>query len=192
VRLGSSAIRLALAVVLALGGSTLSPHDAAAAARTGARAPEFTLPDLEGRPVALAGLRGRVVVVEFWASWCAPCGTMLPALDALARRYPTSEVTVLAVSVDHSRAAAEALLADRVGTPTLTVLHDRSSEVLARYGVDGLPATYVIDPAGTIRLVEDGASAQGLADVARTIERLRAPDADEPADDHDDAVGSRI
>src|SRR5262245_32963332 len=144
-RLADRLVRLALVAAVAAGGAVARPDAGLAAARTGARAPEFTLPDLDGRPVALAELRGRVVVVEVWASWCAPCGTMLPALDALARRYPASEVTVLAVSVDQSRAAAEALLADRVGDPTLTVLHDRSSEVLARYGADGLPATYVID-----------------------------------------------
>jgi cytochrome c biogenesis protein CcmG/thiol:disulfide interchange protein DsbE len=188
VQLAGLLLRLALGVALGVGGMVTRPGDAAAAARTGARAPDFTLPDLDGRPVALAALRGRVVVVEFWASWCAPCGMMLPALDALARRYPASEVTVLAVSVDQSRAAAEALLANRIGDPALTVLHDRSSEVLAEYGADGIPATYVIDAAGTIRLVEDGASAEGLADVARTIERLRTPAADEP----DDAIGSRI
>src|SRR5262245_56053134 len=82
------------------------------AAKVGERAADFTLPALDGSQVKLSDLKGSVVVLDFWASWCVPCKKELPALDALARRYAGEgkPVVIVAVNVDKERANAVSLL----------------------------------------------------------------------------------
>jgi thiol-disulfide isomerase/thioredoxin len=142
------------------------------AARIGAgdRAPEFTLPDWQGRPTALAARRGRVVVVDFWATWCTTCRTALPGLDALARRHP--KVDVMAVNIDENRAAADTFLTERLPAPAMTMLHDPGGELLARFGANGMPALYVIDREGVVRLAEAGYAVDRLGEIERTVERF--------------------
>src|SRR5215471_14376112 len=69
----------------------------------GQRAPEFSLPTLKGPPVSLASLKGKVVMIDFWAQWCEPCKKELPQLDKLAKDYASKGVVVLAVNIDNQR-----------------------------------------------------------------------------------------
>ncbi|MBK9030388.1 MAG: TlpA family protein disulfide reductase [Myxococcales bacterium] len=119
----------------------------------GQPAPDFALPRIEaagrdGPPVALSTLRGRVVVVEFWATWCEPCLLSLPHLDAAARRWG-DRVVVVAVNVD-DRAKARALFDQRRYQMVLAADDDTTSE---RYGVHQLPHAVVIDRAGVVAAV---------------------------------------
>src|SRR5262245_40242007 len=96
---------LAALAVLALASGPAPTAEAAA--RIGAPAPRVALVDAGGETVRLADLRGRIVVVDFWASWCMPCSAIVPALDRVARRYPSSAVVVLAVGLDDDPARAD-------------------------------------------------------------------------------------
>jgi len=154
---------LFLAVTAAAGGP--GPGDSA---------PGFALEDWNGRPVALADLRGRVVVVDFWASWCVPCREALPRLDALARRHPASALSVLAVSIDRERAGAERFLAEHLPERSLTVLHDPEGGVLARYGASGLPAIYVVDESGVLRHEASGYEPAHLEEIETLVDSLLA------------------
>ncbi len=149
----------------------------AGAAGVGQRAPEFTLPDWQGHDTALADGRGRVTIVDFWASWCAPCAPMLPALDAIAERAD-GRVRVLAVDVDRSRAKADAFLREHLPSVSaqMTLLHDESASVLARYGAEGMPVVFVVDAEGTIRFTAVGYSPEHLGELERVVRRL-TPDA---------------
>jgi thiol-disulfide isomerase/thioredoxin len=145
---------------------------ARAAARVGGDAPPFELPAFRGGDVALERLRGAVVVVDFWATWCVPCTAMLPALDAIARRYADAGVRVLAIDIDQSRDKADEFLREHLPSPALTLLHDRDGAVLARYGAAGMPAVYVIDAAGVVRFTDVGYSPeafQKLDDAVRAL-----------------------
>jgi thiol-disulfide isomerase/thioredoxin len=141
--------------------------------RAGDTAPSFTLPAFDGRQVSLADLRGRVVCLDFWASWCATCRTALPALDALARRTPSA--AFVAIDVDMSRADADRFLAEHIPEPALTVLHDPEGAVLARYRAGGLPTLYLIDRDGVVRLAESGYSPDDVARIARALDALVGP-----------------
>lgn len=111
------------------------------------RAPELALPELAGGTRSLAEFSGRVLVVNFWATWCGPCREELPALETLFRTLEPEGFTVLAVSVDAgSREAVRRFVSAR--GLSFPVLHDPESEAATRYGVRVYPTTAVIDRAG--------------------------------------------
>ena len=156
-----------VAMCLALNAGWIATHlDWLRPLVAGRPAPELVLPRIDGgAPVALAELRGKVVVVEFWATWCHPCLEALPHLDAAARRWG-DRVAVLAVNVD-DRARAAALFASAGYAPVL--LAD-DGDTSARYGVHGLPHTVVIDRGGVVRAVTGRPSA-AIAAVDRLLAR---------------------
>jgi thiol-disulfide isomerase/thioredoxin len=138
----------------------------------GDRAPDFTLSDWQDRPVALADFRGKVVVLDFWASWCAPCKAALPALDAIARRHAAAGLAVLAIDIDTDRRAGERFIAERVPESAMTLLRDPGGDLLARFGASGMPALYVLDREGTVRAVESGYDVGKLDEIERLLTQL--------------------
>jgi thiol-disulfide isomerase/thioredoxin len=146
----------------------------------GDRAPDFTLRDWHDRPVALADFRGRVVCLDFWASWCAPCKAALPALDALARRHAGPGLAVLAVDIDTDRAAAERFIVERVPNSAMTLLRDPGGDLFKRFGAAGMPALYVIDRAGRVRAVESGYAPGKIDEIEQQLARLLAEPAPTP------------
>jgi len=140
----------------------------------GDRAPDFTLSDWQDRPLALADVRGKVVVLDFWASWCAPCKAALPALDAIARRHSGAGLAVLAIDIDTDRREAERFLAERVPEPAMTLLRDAGGDLLARFGASGMPALYVLDREGTVRAAECGYDLAKLDEIERLLSELAA------------------
>ena len=118
--------------------------------RIGDTAPPFSLP---GSPEAvdLASLRGEPVAVNFWASWCAPCRTELPVLEALSR----AGVRVVTVNVDRELAPPQDLI--RRLSVDLPVGWDRDGVVSRAWSPDALPITYLLDSKGVVRLIQRGA-----------------------------------
>jgi thiol-disulfide isomerase/thioredoxin len=111
-------------------------------------APEFKLQDWAGRDVALSSLRGRVVVLNLWATWCPTCVVEMPSLDQLAVAEKGRPVSIVAVSVDEDWDAVRRFFAS--GT-TLTVLLDKDKTVPPRYGTEKYPETFIIDRDGKVR-----------------------------------------
>ena len=126
------------------------PHNSALGdlSTGGASAPEFKLSDYAGRPIALSELRGRVVVLNFWATWCPTCVVEMPSLDALAVSEKGKPVSVLAVSVDENWDLVRSFFAQ--GT-AMTVLLDKDKSVPPRYGTEKVPETFIIDKDGKVR-----------------------------------------
>jgi peroxiredoxin len=118
--------------------------------RSGAPAPGFALPSLNGAPIALESYRGRVVFVNFWATWCAPCKEEAPALQRLRSQLRDEGFEVLAISIDsvEDRSAVAAFGAD-LGLD-FPLLVDPEKRVYAAYQVYGVPETFLIDPMGRI------------------------------------------
>jgi len=145
-------IRYVAAVALGLAAGALLFHPGPAPGpgpRLGSEAPPLALPALAGAPVSLTGLRGQVVVVNFWATWCAPCVAELPSLDRLQRALGGEGLRVLAVSVDADGAALARFV--REANLELPVLRDRDGHAAAAWGVDSFPATFVVDVEGVVR-----------------------------------------
>lgn len=150
-----------LAVLMAL--ATLAPAPAASLAagqqsRTealrlrdsavvGQAAPDFALRDLQGKQCDLQSLRGRVVLLDFWASWCPPCRLEMPILEKLHREFKDQGVVVIAINLEGPEEAGDFLQENGY---TFTTLLDESSQVAQRYGVAAIPTMLMIDGAGQI------------------------------------------
>jgi peroxiredoxin len=127
--------------------------------QAGHEAPNFVLRDPAGQTVELRRLRGKAVLLNFWATWCAPCREEMPELEELHREYGPRGLVVLGVSVDESRAARaipEFLKEGdaRVGPYTFPVALDEKQEVMRQYKLLGVPSSYFIDRDGVIRVVQ--------------------------------------
>jgi cytochrome c biogenesis protein CcmG/thiol:disulfide interchange protein DsbE len=155
---------LARQVVASARGNGLS---AALAAGEKPAAPAFELPALDGGTLALAELRGRPVVLNFWASWCTPCKSEAPRLQALADRHP--ELVVVGINAQDLEGDARRFVS-RFDLRYRNV-HDRGGGVLADFGVTGFPETWFVDRQGrlTFRRIQGEVSEQALEQATRAL-----------------------
>jgi thiol-disulfide isomerase/thioredoxin len=133
-------------------------------------APDLVLQGPAGTPVRLSDYRGKVLLVDFWASWCVPCKTSFPALDAIYREYQPKGLEVLAVNLDEQRRSADAFLAEH--PHRVTVLFDPKGVAPEAFGVKGMPTSFLIDKAGTIRFTHTGYSGNVDVSYRREIAQL--------------------
>ena len=157
---GSSLLMAALLLLLLAG--------AARAVRPGEAAPVIEAPMADGTVLSLSLLRGQVVYVDFWASWCTPCRQALPALDRLFGQYRDQGFSVLAVNVDRERAAALRML-QRLPV-RYPVVFDPEGHWPQRYALQGMPSGYLIDRDGQVILVKTGYRAKDLPQLERAIQ----------------------
>ena len=160
-------IRSLVAAVLA---STLALAAGAATPPPNARAPDFTLRGADGRNVRLDELRGQVVLVNFWATWCGPCREEMPRLDALYQKYHKSGFVLLGVNVDDDPQTALATAAKlNVSFP---VLLDTDKKVSKLYDLNTMPSTIVIDRDGKMRFLTRGYHAGTERDYEQQVRGL--------------------
>jgi peroxiredoxin len=120
-------------------------------------APDFNLPARAGQAVSLSSLKGQVVLINFWASWCGPCRKEMPVLDQLYQRYKPLGFTLLGVNVEEDSAAAETWLKE---TPvSFPILFDRRNAVSKLYDVTAMPSTVLVDRQGHVRYLHFGYNA---------------------------------
>jgi len=136
---------LAAAIVLALlPGCTSREKQAVSGA-----APDFTLQDMSGKKVSLSGLKGSVVLLDFWATWCPPCRESMPGLERLHKTYGSRGLTVLAISMDEGGWDGVKSFMDE-NRITFSVLQG-TEDVSTKYQVRMIPAIYLVDKQGVIR-----------------------------------------
>jgi len=140
--------------------------------KEGQQAPGFTLLTLDGGRASLAGHRDKLVVLNFWATWCQPCTVEMPSLEALWQRYRDRGLIVVGVCVD--RGAPKALLEPYVRTLKLTfpILLDPDSKTSDRWRVTALPATFLVRPGGEVAGVAMGAREWNSDEMRALVERL--------------------
>ncbi len=119
--------------------------------KEGQIAPDFTLPDVEGKPFTLSSLRGKYVLLDFWASWCGPCREENPNVVATYKQFKDKNFTVLGVSLDQEKKNwLSAIKEDGLVWKQVSDLKFWNSEAAALYGVEAIPYNVLIDPAGKV------------------------------------------
>ncbi len=169
--------RLLLIILLALNTATVSAESPKLGHRLSAikitlPAPDFTLLDMDEEEHSLSDYRGKVVMLNFWATWCPPCRREMPSMERLHNQLDKDKFKVLAInqmeSADHVFAYTGQLDVD----PTFTILFDLNSEVSRKLNVKGLPTTYLIDKQGNIRYRAIGGREFDHPEVIRLIKQL--------------------
>jgi peroxiredoxin len=138
-------------------------------------AADFALSDLSGRAVRLSALRGRVVLVNLWATWCPPCREEMPSMERLYQKMHDRGVELLAVSEDESEKREDVQAFVRDVNATFPVLLDPDREVGLLYGVWGYPETFVIDREGRVAERVIGPRKWDSPESVAAIEALLAP-----------------
>lgn len=123
---------------------------------------DFTLDDLDGRPVSLSDFRGHPLVVNFWATWCAPCRLEMPVFQKIYEQHQDDGLTILALNQSEQPAVARDYFYDEMGL-TFTPLLDENSDISALYGsYSVLPSTFFIDAGGKVVAIHRGPLTEGL------------------------------
>ena len=117
-------------------------------------APDFSLQSLDGSTVRLSDLKGQVVLINFWATWCAPCREEMPLLDAIYQKYNRLGVELLGINVEDDASGAQEYLNE---TPvTFPILFDPDGRVSKQYQVKAMPSTILVDRQGNVRHIHYG------------------------------------
>ncbi|MEM7611422.1 MAG: TlpA disulfide reductase family protein [Pseudomonadota bacterium] len=142
------------AVTAATCGLLLASATVASTGLSGKVAPDFALKNSAGENVRLTDLRGDVVMINFWATWCGPCREEMPLLDELHSRYNRVGFSLLGVNIDDDPKRAEKMITD-LGV-TFPVVFDDTKEVSETYDVSAMPVTILLDREGVVRYVHYG------------------------------------
>lgn len=120
----------------------------------GEMAPDFALSSSTGKNVRLKELRGQVVLINFWASWCGPCRQEMPLLDGIYKKYSKLGFVILGVNVEQDNSKAKTYLHD---VPvTFPILYDPKNELTKTYNVNAMPTTVIVDRNGKVRYIHAG------------------------------------
>jgi peroxiredoxin len=141
--------------------------------KPGDRAPDFTLQQSGGGSVKLSSLKGTVVVLDFWASWCVPCKKELPALETQAKKWAEAgqKVVVVGVGLDKDRENGEKLVR-QLGLKAIKILWDPDGKVPAAYDIPTMPTSVVIDARGIVKHVHAGFASGDEKKLAAEVEAL--------------------
>ena len=139
----------------------------------GESAPDFTLRDINGSEVSLSSYRGKVVLVNFWATWCGPCKLEMPHLDKMDRELEAKGFEVISISTDDARAASKVKPLIKRGGYGFTVLLDKDTTVVSQYNpAKTLPYNVLIDRSGKIHQVYQGYNPGDETELRAAVEAL--------------------
>ena len=139
--------------------------------KLGEPAPNFQLRDLNGRLVTLSDLRGKVVLLNFWATWCGPCRVEMPAMEQLYQMFQRKDFEILAVSTD-AQGVAITRPFQQEHHLTFPILHDADYRVGLTYGARSLPMTFLVDRQGVVRHQVFGARDWGDPEAQQLVQML--------------------
>ncbi len=119
--------------------------------KIGQTAPEISLPNVKGGTTKLSSLKGKVVLIDFWASWCGPCRASIPTVIKLYNKYKTQGFEVFGVSIDSKKKDwIRAIGQDKITYTQVNDIAGWNSPIAEKYGVDAIPNTFLLDKAGNI------------------------------------------
>lgn len=138
----------------------------------GSNALEFEIEDFEGNIVKLSDYKGKVVLIDFWASWCSPCKKAIPELDKLQKKYNDKGLVILGINLDERKLKAEKFLEKLQPTPSFIMLYDEKQVTPSLYKIEGMPTSIIIDKKGKIRFSHKGFSESTKSEYENEIELL--------------------
>ena len=147
-----------------------SPAPTGKTPEAGSAAPDFTMADTSGKKISLSDFKGKYVLVDFWASWCAPCRGENPNVVAAFQQYHSKNFTVLGVSLDEDKLAwLKAIKDDKLNWTQVSDLKGWANATVALYGYEGIPFNVLVDPSGRIiaKELRGEALQQKLAEVLK-------------------------
>lgn len=142
---------------------TYSPREAA---------PALRLKDLDGKIVELSAYKGKVVLINYWATWCPPCRREMSSIERLSKKIQSKDFAVLAVDVGEDADAIEAFTSQMETPLSFPILLDTDSKAMQAWGVAGLPTTYFIDRQGRIAYTAIGGREFDHPEIVRTVRKL--------------------
>jgi len=157
-------------LIAALLGGLVVSGGTASAVDEGARAPEIGLRDNDGNTVRISGLRNKVVIVDFWASWCGPCRQEMPVLEQLYQRYKDQGLVVVGVNIDRERGNMNRFLGST--DVSFPIVHDPRHQVADRYRPPRMPSSYIVDKRGVIRHVHEGFRRSDAREIEAQVRAL--------------------
>lgn len=138
-------------------------------------APVLVLQDLDGQSHDLASLKGKIVLINFWATWCPPCRREMPSMDRLAHKLAGTPFVVLAVDIGENADTIHAFLSQLDTTPSFPILLDPHARLMKSWKISGLPTTYLIDQQGNIAYSAVGGREFDHPDIERQVRALLKP-----------------
>ena len=142
----------------------------------GTPAPNFTTTTVHGKPLTLRALRGKVILLDYWATWCGPCQMATPMLENLSRQFGPKGLAVVGMSVDDSRSVGniKPFMSHFGVTYTVTAAPQANGRAEYAYRVNGIPSQYLIDRKGIVRWSQSGFSLDEGRRLRPLIKRLLA------------------
>jgi len=164
-------IMILSAVLFCLVSTSVWAFGGGGAVRVGNMAPDFSLQDSEGNMVTLSDLRGKVVFLNFWATWCPPCRTEMPSMEMLNEVFSGSDFIMLAVNVEPEGLTTVPPFLER-NPHTFTILYDLEAEAQNAYGVFRFPETFLIDKEGRVARHYIGAYNWATVEIMSQVKEL--------------------
>jgi peroxiredoxin len=134
------------------------------------KAPDFQLPQIDGNTVSLSDLKGSVVYVDFWATWCPPCRESFPWMESMHQRYQDLGLQIVAISLDQKSDLIKSFLKSH--NASFTILHDSEGGTAEAFKVKGMPSSYLVDRKGNIRMRHAGFNDDDKAELESKIKQL--------------------
>ena len=163
---------IAACAVNATAAADLPPLSHSFSARSATQAPALRLKDLDEQMHDLSNLKGKVVLVNFWATWCPPCRREMPSLERLTRRLHGEAFVALAVDVGENIDTIQIFTSQLDETPSFPILLDSDSKTMQTWKVAGLPTTYLIDKQGRIVYSAVGGREFDRPEIEQTVREL--------------------
>ena len=163
-----TAVMLAMLLVTHVLAGELKPY-------TGRPLPDFTLTDLHGKEHKLSHLKGKVVMVNFWATYCTPCIKEMPSMQRLDKKFKGNPFQILAINMAEDHASVEAFMKRHKIEVTFPILLNTAGDVAEAWMVTAVPTTFVIDRQGHIRYALYGAIEWDSDEVIKTVDDLMKP-----------------
>jgi cytochrome c biogenesis protein CcmG/thiol:disulfide interchange protein DsbE len=142
----------------------------------GTKAPAIKTKTVNGKPFALQSLRGKVVLIDYWATWCGPCRMATPTLEALYKKYGHKGFVVVGMNLDDARTASQIKPFTKYFHMTYPIMVNPQANGRAQmaYNAQGIPAQYLIDKKGIVRWSQEGYSPDEATELPKKIKKLLA------------------